>query len=226
MGTENHSILAIDTATRNISLALLTDHEIAAETTWRTSENHTIELAPAVDVLLKRAAVTPVDLQAIAVTLGPGSFTGLRIGMGFAKGLALASEEKIALIGISTLDVVAAGQPHPDGVDRLCAVVQAGRGRVSAGFYIWQHNRWTATEEEPFIADWDTLSGRLSGPVLAGGEIDQAGREQLAGPDSQVIVSSAAQSLRRAGFLALLAQERLSAGRIDDPATLAPIYLR
>ncbi|MBN1310393.1 MAG: tRNA (adenosine(37)-N6)-threonylcarbamoyltransferase complex dimerization subunit type 1 TsaB [Anaerolineae bacterium] len=219
-------LLAIDTATRTISLALLADHELIAESTWRTAGNHTIELAPAVDAMLKQADAAPIDLRAVAVTLGPGSFTGLRIGMGFAKGMVLASEGRIALIGIPTLDVVAAGLPHPDGVDRLCAVVQAGRGRVSARFYAWQHNRWTTTEEEPFIAAWDALAERLDGPMLVGGEIDQAGQERLAGLGSQVIVSNAAQGLRRAGFLAQLARERLSAGRIDDPAVLAPIYLR
>lgn len=218
-------LLAIDTATRTISLALLADHEIVAESSWRTAENHTVELAPAVDALLRRAAIAPIDLRAVAVTLGPGSFTGLRIGMGLAKGLALASDGRMALIGIPTLDVVAAGQPHPDGVDRLCALVQAGRGRVSAGFYAWQRDRWIDTGETPFIATWDALAERLSGPVLAGGEIDQTGRERLAGWGASVTLSDPAQSLRRAGFLAQLAQDRLSVGQIDNPATLAPIYL-
>jgi tRNA threonylcarbamoyladenosine biosynthesis protein TsaB len=218
-------LLAIDTATRTVSLALLADHEIIAESSWRTAENHTVELAPAVDEMLKRASVAPVDLQAVAVMLGPGSFTGLRIGMSLAKGLALASGGRTALIGIPTLDVVAAGQPHPDGVDRLCALVQAGRGRVSAGFYAWQHDRWIDTGETPFIAGWEALSERLSGPVLVGGEIDQAGREHLAGLNASVVLSDPAQSLRRAGFLAQLAEGRLVAGQVDNPATLAPIYL-
>lgn len=218
-------LLAIDTATRTVSLALLADHEIIAESSWRTAENHTVELAPAVDALLQRAAITPIDLQAVAVALGPGSFTGLRIGMSLAKGLALASEGRTALVGVPTLDVVAAGQLHPDGVDRLCAVVQAGRGRVSAGFYTWQHNRWIDTGETPFIAAWDALSERLSGPVLVSGEIDQAGRERLAGLGASLVVANPAQSLRRAGFLAQLAETRLAAGQIDSPAALAPIYL-
>jgi tRNA threonylcarbamoyladenosine biosynthesis protein TsaB len=219
-------LLAIDTATRTVSLALLADHEIVAESSWRTAENHTVELAPAVDALLQRAAITPVDLRAVAVTLGPGSFTGLRIGMSLAKGLALASEGQIALIGIPTLDVVAAGQPHPDAVDRLCACVQAGRGRVSVGFYAWQRDHWIDTGETPFIAAWDALAERLSGPVLVGGEIDQAGRERLAGLGASVVMADPAQSLRRAGFLAQLAEVRLAAGQIDNPATLSPIYLR
>ncbi len=219
-------LLAIDTTTRTVSLALLADREIVAESSWRTAENHTVELAPAVDALLQRAAITPIDLRAVAVTLGPGSFTGLRIGMSLAKGLVLASEGRIALIGIPTLDVIAAGQPHPDGVDRLCACVQAGRGRVSVGFYVWQRNYWIDTGEAPFIANWDALSERLSGPVLVGGEIDQSGRERLTGLGTSVILADPAQSLRRAGFLAQLAEGRLAAGQIDNPATLAPIYLR
>ncbi len=218
-------LLAIDTATRTVSLALLADQEIIAESSWRTAENHTVELAPAVDALLQRAAITSGDLRAVAVTRGPGSFTGLRIGMSLAKGLALASSGRTALIGISTLDVVAAAQPHADGVDQLCALVQAGRGRVSAGFYSWQRDHWVDKGETPFIANWDALAERLSGPVLVSGEIDQTGRERLAGLGASVTLSDPAQSLRRAGFLAQLAEGRLSAGQIDNPATLAPIYL-
>jgi len=103
----------------------------------------------------------------------------------------------------------------------------AGRaGRVSAGFYIGSTITGSIRARHRFIANWDALAERLSGPVLVGGEIDPAGRERLAGLGSSVLLSDPAQSAAPAGFLAQMAEARLAAGQVDNPATLAPIYLR
>ena len=82
-------LLAIDTATRMPSLALYDGERVLAEETWRSANNHTVELAPALVRALERQRVSPSELRGIAVALGPGSFTGLLIGLGVAKGLAL-----------------------------------------------------------------------------------------------------------------------------------------
>jgi tRNA threonylcarbamoyladenosine biosynthesis protein TsaB len=216
-------ILAIDTATRFLSLALHDGQQLIAEATWRSADNHTVELTPAIDAMLRRAAVTPTDLAAIAVTRGPGSFTGLRIGMSVAKGLALAADPPLPLIGVPTLDVTAAGQPHI--VDRLYAVSQAGRGRINACLYTWNEDSWRSAGE-PFLTTWEDLGAYLDAPAQIGGEIGEAGRAALASLGERVILSSAAHAFRRAGFLAELAHARLAAGQTDDPATLAPAYLR
>ncbi len=216
-------ILAIDTATRTISLALRDEHEIVAEQTWRSPDHHTTELSPHIDAMLKRARIAAADLAVIGVSLGPGSFTGLRIGLSVAKGLALA-QPHLALVGVPTLDIVAAAQPHPEGVVQLCAVVQAGRGRVSAGFYQHEGGAWQAAGA-PFIATWQDLINRLSRLTLVAGEIDPAGRAALGEHLKQVVVADPAGSLRRAGFLAEIAYRRWRAGQVDDPAGLAPVYL-
>jgi tRNA threonylcarbamoyladenosine biosynthesis protein TsaB len=218
-------ILAIDTATRSVSLALRAEHDLLAESTWRSTDHHTTELGPALDDLLRRANLSLSDLTAVAVATGPGSFTGLRIGLAAAKGLVLASGGKLALIGVPTLDIVAAGQPHPAGMDRLCALVQAGRGRISAGMYQWRDEEWQP-DGEPFLAGWPDLINRLDRLTLVGGEVDPAGREALAGLPHRAVIASSAASLRRAGYLAEIAARRLAAGRVDDPAALAPIYMR
>jgi len=80
-------LLAIDTSTRTLSLALHDGDQILAETTWRTANYHTVELTPSIASMLGQGSVAPADLKAIAVALGPGSFTGLRIGLAAAKGL-------------------------------------------------------------------------------------------------------------------------------------------
>lgn len=215
-------LLALDTATRALSIALHDGEQVIAEATWRTVDNHTVELAPAVDTMLRRASLTPGDLSAIAVAVGPGSFTGLRIGMSLAKGLALAADPPIPLVGIPTLDVTAAGQPHV--VERLYAVALAGRGRVNACLYVWDHAGWRGSGDV-FLATWEDLCARIDAPAQVGGEIDDAGRALLESLGERVILSSAAHGLRRAGFLAELAYARMAAGDVDDPATLAPVYL-
>jgi tRNA threonylcarbamoyladenosine biosynthesis protein TsaB len=214
-------ILAIDTATRMIGLALHDGSQLCAESTWRTANHHTVELTPALDRMLTRVGVSTADLTALAVTLGPGSYTGLRIGMSLAKGLALAATPPLPIVGVPTLDVVAAAQPHV--VDRLCAVAQAGRGRINAGFYDWAGEAGWQSGKQPVIMSWETLVEQIDKPTQVAGEVDAAGREALAA-NGAAIVANAALSLRRAGFLAELALRQLRAGASADPAVIAPVY--
>ena len=104
-------LLAIDTATRYASIALYDDAGIVAEQSWRSENNHSVEVMPAIERLLSLQQLSPEDLTALAVAQGPGSFTGLRIGMSIAKGFCLALD--IPIIAIPTLDsvVYAAGDP-------------------------------------------------------------------------------------------------------------------
>jgi tRNA threonylcarbamoyladenosine biosynthesis protein TsaB len=97
------AILALDTSTRTASIAIYRGEEgVISEITWRSLSHHTVELTPYLDLLLGQ---NPRELAGIAVALGPGSFTGLRVGLSLAKGFALAQE--IPLIGIPTLDALA-----------------------------------------------------------------------------------------------------------------------
>lgn len=215
-------LLAIDSATRTLSIALHDGQQIIAENTWRSANRHTVELTPAVAALMKHVGASPADLSAVAVMRGPGSFTGLRIGMSVAKGLALSADPPLPLIGIPTLDVTAAAQPHI--LDDLWSISQAGRGRINAGLYTWPGGTWQAVDAA-LLLTWADLIERIEKPVQIAGEIDAHGREQLAPLGERVILSSPAQALRRAGFLAELAYRRFEAGQTDDPAALAPQYL-
>jgi tRNA threonylcarbamoyladenosine biosynthesis protein TsaB len=213
-------LLAIDTSTRALSLALHDGEQIASERTWKSTNYHTVELSPSIAAMLGQAQITPADLKAIAVALGPGSFTGLRIGLAVAKGLALANQTP--LIGIPTLDIVAASI-GPEDIP-LCAVLQAGRGRVCAGRYRWREGEWTA-DGDPVIIEWEELVASLRVPTLFVGEIDPAGAKLLRRRRSKAYLLAPAAGLRRAGFLAELGWERFKRGQLDDAAMLAPIYL-
>jgi tRNA threonylcarbamoyladenosine biosynthesis protein TsaB len=219
-------LLAIDTATQIMSLALHDGRNLLAEESWRTNNNHTIELAPAIEIMLDRCEATMRDLTALAVATGPGSFSGLRIGVSMAKGMAGAL--KLPLVGISTLDILAAGQPQLTG--GLVAVVQAGRGRVIAQTYRWRKGQW-ANRSEPQIMDWETLFNSIDGPAHLTGEVSDVGLEALAAAQSRdipVTLLPAVYRLRRAGFLAEEAWEKL---RTDDKANfeaakVLPVYVK
>ncbi len=212
-------LLALDTATRVLSLALHDGHSVRYEATWHTANNHTVELSPAIQNALSRYALAPQALEGVAVALGPGSFTGLRIGLSVAKGLALAWA--LPLLGVPTLEITAAGVPRFEGT--LIAVLQAGRKRICAQPFAWGARGWQATASAA-ITDWERLLADVHAPTLVAGEVDEAGRAHIDAVP-HVRVATGAFSLRRAGFLAELAWERLRAGRSDDPRTLAPIYL-
>jgi tRNA threonylcarbamoyladenosine biosynthesis protein TsaB len=115
-------ILAIDSSTQWIGIALLQDSQILYEKIWRTNRRHTVELAPAIQTALNESGNQVVNLQAVAVAIGPGSFTSLRIGLAIAKGLSLSLH--IPVVGIPTLDITAACQPIRDLP--MIAVLKAG----------------------------------------------------------------------------------------------------
>ncbi|NTU55163.1 MAG: tRNA (adenosine(37)-N6)-threonylcarbamoyltransferase complex dimerization subunit type 1 TsaB, partial [Anaerolineales bacterium] len=107
-------LLAVDTSTAQVGLALYDGGRVLAEFSWRSSQRHTVELAPAISELLTRCGTTMDDIHVLGVALGPGSFTSLRVGLALVKGLALSRH--IPLIGIPTLDILAWAQPagrHP-----------------------------------------------------------------------------------------------------------------
>jgi tRNA threonylcarbamoyladenosine biosynthesis protein TsaB len=211
-------LLAIDTATQRASLALDDGVEILAEHNWLCVNNHTMELAPQVEHMLRTAGVRADALEALAVALGPGSFTGLRIGLAFAKGLALANA--LPLLGVPTLDIVAYAQPKRDG--SLLAVLSAGRGRIAVGAYRWNEVGWQA-DGPARITYWDgVLRGLGSENVSVCGEIDAAARDILG---EQVSFAPAPLNVRRAACLIAIARQRLVSGQTDDPNALTPLYL-
>ena len=213
-------LLAVDTSSRWIGLALYDGSQVIAEEAWQSRNNHTIELAPAVAGLFKRTETTPGGLSALAVALGPGSFTSLRIGLGLVKGMALALH--LPIIGVPTLDILAASQPVQEWP--LAAVLQAGRGRIAVGWYLEKDGAWCA-QEEARVTTVEELSQGIHKPTLICGELTAEERHLLARKRKNAMLASPAASLRRPAFLAELAWQRWQAGQVDDPVTLSPVYL-
>lgn len=215
-------LLAIDTATRVPSLALYDGECVLAEETWHSANGHTVELVPGLVRMLERQRVSPAELRGIAVALGPGSFTGLRIGLGVAKGLALTLA--IPLIGIPTLEALVYAQARKQGP--VCAVLRAGRGRFSAAFYRRRQGQWRR-QGDYRLAKLEELCAEIETRTFFCGEIDAQAAELLRERlGAKAMVASPASSLRRAGYLAELGWQRLERGEVDDSAALSPIYLR
>jgi tRNA threonylcarbamoyladenosine biosynthesis protein TsaB len=214
-------LFAIDTSTRTVGLALYDGIQVIGETIWTSHDYHTVELAPAVAETLDRCGVDLPGLKVIAVAIGPGSFTGLRIGMALAKGMCLARH--LPLIGIPTMDILAAAQPVLPMP--LAIVLKAGRGRLAVGWYHAQNGSWTISEKGIEVLDIHRLAQRIQQPTMIAGELNEEERRALARKYKNVNLASPAQAIRRPAFLAELAWKRWLSGQLDDPATLAPVYL-
>lgn len=213
-------LLAIDTSTRLAGVAVYDGVQVTGEVVWTSHDYHTVELVPVIAEVLHRSGIKVADLVAIAVALGPGSFTGLRIGLAAAKGLAIGAH--LPVIGIPTLDALAAAQPMRDLP--LVAVLQAGRGRLAVGHYNIVADGWSQVGSLQ-IKDIQALAHSIHSPTLVCGELTEDERAILARKRKNVLLATPAQSLRRPSFLAELAWKRWRAGQVDDPVSLAPIYL-
>jgi tRNA threonylcarbamoyladenosine biosynthesis protein TsaB len=213
-------LLALDTSTRTAGLALYDGSEVLVEFTWASQDYHTVELAPTIADAIQKARIKYSDLAAMAVARGPGSFTGLRIGFALAKGLALARH--IPLVTIPTLDFLASAQPPLDLP--MVALLRAGRGRLACSWYLFSDNTWRSTGDLEVLTVPELIP-RINTNTLVCGELTSEERQLLNRDCPNAQLSTPAQSLRRTGFLAELAWRSWHDGRIDDPASAAPLYL-
>ncbi len=213
-------LLALDTSTRMVGIALYDGTQVLCETLWTSQNYHTVELAPAIADMLAKCDVPAEQLSSVAVALGPGSFTGLRIGLSLAKGLVYVHH--IPIIGVPSLDILAAAQPPRD--EPMAAMLRAGRGRLAVGTYKWEKKNWKSLAP-PEVMTAAELSQQIQSPTLICGELTGDEQRLLRRKRKNVILASPAHSIRRPSFLAEIAWRRLQNGSVDDPASLAPIYL-
>ena len=235
--------LSIDTASEMASIGLTAEGALVAESTWRCRRNHTVELLPAIDQLLARAGVTKGDLRAVFVCSGPGMYTGLRVGISTAKGLARALQ--LPMVGVGRLELDA--YPHAAFPGQIIAVHKAGRGELAWACYAGasaplppgspfleglggsgdRTGRPWREIEPPQLATSEELASRLKERCLLVGEIDESLaavlRQEAKG---RAVIASPAASVRRAASLGELGFARLVAGQTDNVALLRPVYLR
>lgn len=213
------TLLALDTSSQTAGVALYDGSQVLSEVIWTVGANHTMELAPAIADVFRRSGTDISFLKAVAVALGPGSFTALRIGLALAKGIALAT--KVPLVGIPTLDFLAKAQPPASSI--MAAVLRAGRGRLVVGWYDLVDGSWQSSGRVEVLTA-KKLSERINAPTWVCGEMTMDERRLLGRKRKNVLLASPAQSLRRPAYLGELAWSRYQAGQVDPADTLAPIY--
>lgn len=215
-------LLAIDTSTKYGGVALHRDGELVASLCWRSQGNHTRELLPSVQHLLERVGGTIRDVRGIAVALGPGGFSSLRVGLSAAKGLALGLS--VPVIGVGTLELEA--YPYKDTGLFVQPLLAAGRGEVFTALFGPAQGQWSRLEEERILAPQELVAGEPD-PTLFCGEAAPALadflKERLG---SKALVVEAYWPGLRLAALSHLGSQRLARGESSDVATLQPLYLR
>lgn len=212
-------LLAVDTSTTQVGLALYNENEVLAEMVWSSKQHHTTQLALALSDLMKRCDVTMDKVQALGVAIGPGSFTSLRVGLSLVKGIAFA--KNIPIIGIPTLDVIATAQPLSK--NPLIAVLQAGRTRLAFSLYQSDKKQWQV-DGQVRSGTVDELLSQIEESTNVAGELTVDQRKKIS-KHKKVSLASPTSCIRRPSILAELAWARWQKNQVDDVATLAPIYL-
>ena len=225
-------LLAIDTSSRHGGAALADADGLVLEARlWRSTANHTAQLMPAVAQLLQAQGLRTAELTGVAVALGPGPFSALRVGVSAAKGLAMAGG--FPIVGADTLLLEAwpyltvSAHDQRSGEGGMVSWLDAGRNEVAAGVFSAGGERMT---DDRVASPADLLQQDFGRPLTTVycGEAAWARREEIvapAGNSSRFIVMPWTPAARL-WALAELAANRLNDGQSDDLATLQPYYLR
>lgn len=215
-------VLGIETSSLHGGVGLVGAEGLVAEYVLNIEVTYSERLLPAIERVLADAGMTVADLGGLAVAIGPGSFTGLRIGLSTAKGLAAASGK--LLVGVPTLRALAWGLPfsrHP-----VCPILDARKGEVYCALFRWTESGLAQEMEDVALAP-AVLAARIGEPTIFIGDGVAAYGQLLAGAlGPRALFAPPCVSGARPVAVAALGRERLLRGERDDPAALIPRYLR
>ncbi len=218
-------VLAIDTATSICSVALLDSGKLRGENLLCGQKNHSEKLAKLIDELYKNTEVLPESIDLIAVSSGPGSFTGLRVGISTAQGLAFALGKD--LIGISTLDVLAYQAGFYSGY--ICPMIDARKQQVYTCLYkSSEDGRMEKTEMERVVDPEKWLLGlREHRRVLFTGDGARMYNNEISSVlKGKHIFLPCYSAIPRASVIACIAHERYKRSNKNEPAKITPLYVR
>jgi tRNA threonylcarbamoyladenosine biosynthesis protein TsaB len=213
-------VLGIDTATATASVGLADENRVIAERSLGMTRNHAAAIFPLIDETLQEGGVALLDVDAVAVSIGPGSFTGLRVGLSVAKGLVLVGG--MAIVGVPTLEVLAQ-TAATDGVP-VCTVLDARRGEVYTAAFCCRQGRLECLHEAT-VVDLENLATYVPSPCRMVGDLVATHaaflRERL-GPAVHLVPGVSPSGAVLAGMGA----RRIQTTGPDDPLGLEPAYLR
>lgn len=214
-------LLAIDTSSLVLSCALAEEDRLVAEWTVQKRLTHSEQLLPHMDEMIKEAGVTKKDITAVAVSIGPGSFTGLRIGLATAKMISYIW--KVPLIGVDTLEALSWNMAGAEAF--ILPLLDAQRGNVYAALYGAFDELWLEKKETAAPVD-DVIAAALAhgGPIIAVGECADKYKDKLL--VAGIKLAPAHSRMVRAGSVAMAGLKKLKEGRVDSPLALLPNYIR
>ena len=216
-------ILGIDTATQIASVGITCGEEALAEASNRATSNHTETLLPLIADVLSQAKVSLRDIVGIGVSIGPGTFTGLRIALGTVKGLAYATGQRV--VGVPTLDALAHTVDDWEGL--VCPLLDARKREVYAALFRRSRNGELVTVFPAQVSELNIVLAQISAPCLFlgdGVETYGATIREYYGTRAHLLPFSTYHP--RGAVVAKLAWMRLSRADSDDLATLVPSYVR
>lgn len=215
-------ILAIDTSTASGSIALLEDGRLIAELTTCSQKTHAERLLPSMKGLLEGVDARIEEIDCFAVTKGPGSFTGLRIGLSTVKGLAWSLDKPV--IGVSTMEALAMNIPYAD--KPICPILDARKKEVYAGIYRCDGNRLERIMDDKAIKPAVLLENIKEPTIFIGGGIDVIFNSEPRTPNPKLVFAPSHLWLIRAVNIGLLAWKKFKGGEIDTPEAVGLNYLR
>jgi len=213
-------VLGIDTASRTNTIGLIDADRVVADFAWDARDSSLQQIIVNIDLVLKRGGLSLEDLDGLAVGIGPGSWTGVRVGVTVAKTLACTLGKP--LCGISSLEALAHQSKTASAL--LCPLVDAGRETVYAAFYRVREGA-PIREGEYYVGSIAGLTDRVREPVLFLGRpayLHRAVITSALGPPARF--GSPSDAPGGAAF-ALMSLPRFAAGQVDDPLSLVPLYL-
>ena len=218
------SILAIDTSTQVSSVAVVSDGKLAAELTMQAKLTHSETLLPHIEEVLGMANQKKEELEGIAVSLGPGSFTGLRIGLATAKAMAYAL--KLPIIGVPTLRALAWHFPV-EGF-QLLPMIDAQKGNVYVERYMWEHGKLLRKTEVQVLPVEEVIrrTEELPGTVVLMGDVISKRIEGKQTLPMHVMLAPLHLRMPRAANVALCGLELLKEGKTGNVMDMEPVYIR
>ncbi len=218
---ESSPVIVIDTSTRYGGVALWDGGNQLASLSWHSARNHTAELMPAVEHVIRMANIGPAELGGVGVALGPGRFSALRVGISVAKGLALPLE--LPLVGVGTLEMEAysyGGTGLP-----IRSMLDAGRGEVATATFQKLDGEWKRLEEEHICSPEEAIRGVTETTIFCGEGVSTI-EEAIRSLGGNAVILGAHSPATRLWALGVLAVERLESSAAMDITTIQPLYLR
>lgn len=215
-------ILGIDTSSSKLSLAIIEKGKIIGDFNLNLPKEHSRYLVPSIDKLLKKTKLSLNKIDALAISIGPGSFTGLRIGVATVKALAIAKRKKV--MGISSLDVLAYNGLEARE-EYICPIIDAKKDKVYAAIYQKNGNGLKKHSKDLLISIQDLLK-ILNKPTLFLGDAIRIYEEKILQQlDNKAILASEKLWFPQAKFVAMLGEKMARKNKFINPLDLVPRYL-